>query len=117
MAAQTNARHGKPSSTQMSSLPITCQICLGKVKQPVLCPNCHVFCGPCMNIWLERNQKCPACRVPIDDGNPVKHIRGGLNQQEDEQIPAPSVALSCAKSALTFCTKTMRRHWRGYRGR
>ncbi|KAH9523144.1 ORC ubiquitin ligase 1 [Bulinus truncatus] len=69
-------------STITFTLPISCQVCLGKVKQPVLCPNLHVFCQLCLDIWLKRNHQCPACRVEINSENPIKHIIGG--QLEDE---------------------------------
>ncbi|XP_069129850.1 ORC ubiquitin ligase 1-like isoform X2 [Argopecten irradians] len=84
MAADMNARRDK-HGTIAFTLPISCQICLGKVKQPVLCPNNHVFCNQCMDVWLQRNQQCPACRVTINPANPVKQILGGLNEAMDDK--------------------------------
>lgn len=55
-------------------------IAMFQVKQPVLCSNCHVFCGACIDVWLQRSHQCPTCRVPIDHTNPVKRIRGTLNR-------------------------------------
>lgn len=45
------------------TLPIACQICLGKVKDPCVCPNFHVFCEFCIEIWLEKSKQCPTCRI------------------------------------------------------
>ncbi|XP_076446531.1 uncharacterized protein LOC143283953 [Babylonia areolata] len=79
---------GQDKLTQKTSsvytLPVSCQICFGKVRQPVLCSNFHVFCRMCIDTWLERSHRCPSCRVLIDDTNPVQHIRGGLNQADNE---------------------------------
>lgn len=55
-------------------------IAVFQVKQPALCSNCHVFCGACIDVWLQRSHQCPTCRVPIDHTNPVKRIRGTLNR-------------------------------------
>lgn len=64
------------------TLPITCHICLGKVRQPVVCTNNHVFCSICIDLWLKNNSQCPACRVPITTENPCKEIIGGTSESE-----------------------------------
>ncbi|XP_012641197.3 ORC ubiquitin ligase 1 isoform X1 [Microcebus murinus] len=64
------------------TLPITCHICLGKVRQPVICINNHVFCSVCIDLWLKNNSQCPACRVPITPENPCKEIIGGTSESE-----------------------------------
>jgi hypothetical protein len=42
-----------------------------QVKNPVLCPNHHVFCGPCMDVWLQKNKQCPACRTAMTAGKKI----------------------------------------------
>ncbi|XP_020828963.1 ORC ubiquitin ligase 1 [Phascolarctos cinereus] len=64
------------------TLPITCHICLGKVRHPVICINNHVFCSICIDVWLKNNSQCPACRVPITPENPCKEIIGGTSESE-----------------------------------
>ncbi|XP_043854180.1 ORC ubiquitin ligase 1 [Dromiciops gliroides] len=64
------------------TLPITCHICLGKVRHPVICINNHVFCSVCIDVWLKNNSQCPACRVPITPENPCKEIIGGTSESE-----------------------------------
>ncbi|NP_001085271.1 ORC ubiquitin ligase 1 L homeolog [Xenopus laevis] len=64
------------------TLPITCHICLGKVRQPVICVNHHVFCTVCIELWLKNNNQCPVCRVPITAENPCKDIIGGTGENE-----------------------------------
>ncbi|XP_077153304.1 ORC ubiquitin ligase 1 isoform X2 [Ranitomeya variabilis] len=64
------------------TLPITCHICLGKVREPVICANYHVFCSICIELWLKNNSQCPACRVPITQDNPCKNIIGGTSEDE-----------------------------------
>ncbi|XP_071088027.1 uncharacterized protein [Haliotis cracherodii] len=101
MAATMNARRDKHSTISFT-LPISCQICLGKVKQPVLCPNNHVFCSTCMDVWLQRIQQCPACRTPVNSSNPIKHIKGGLNQVEDTNLKMTSPDMRRARFELLY---------------
>jgi hypothetical protein len=49
-----------------------------QVKQPVVCPNQHVFCKVCMDVWLARNAHCPACRIPINEENPYRAVLGNI---------------------------------------
>ncbi|KAM4794824.1 ORC ubiquitin ligase 1 [Rhinophrynus dorsalis] len=70
------------------TLPITCHICLGKVRQPVICVNHHVFCTVCIELWLKNNNQCPVCRVPITPENPCKDIIGGTGENEGPHIPS-----------------------------
>jgi hypothetical protein len=65
----------KSATPHLSSL-YKVEMNLFQVKQPVLCPNNHVFCSGCMDVWLQRNKQCPACRTPINPANPVKKIAG-----------------------------------------
>ncbi|KAM9391042.1 uncharacterized protein obi1 [Salvelinus alpinus] len=67
------------------TLPISCQICLGKVRHPVICANNHVFCSCCMDIWLKKASQCPSCRVPITSENPCREIIGGTNESESSE--------------------------------
>ncbi|CAH1268253.1 RNF219 [Branchiostoma lanceolatum] len=76
-------RSAVQTATFAFTLPISCQICLGKVKQPVVCPNQHVFCQQCMDVWLMHNQQCPTCRVEISINNPCKRVLGGLSGGEE----------------------------------
>ncbi|XP_061891792.1 ORC ubiquitin ligase 1-like [Entelurus aequoreus] len=75
------------TSTLSLTLPISCQICLGKVRQPVICGNHHVFCSSCMEMWLKKASQCPTCRVPITTETPCREIIGGTNDHTE----SPSV--------------------------
>ncbi|KAM6979932.1 ORC ubiquitin ligase 1 [Aplochiton taeniatus] len=88
--------HNFQNSTLSLTLPISCQICLGKVRQPVICANNHVFCSTCMQIWLKKASQCPTCRVPITAQNPCREIIGGTN--EGEHADSPSVKKRLRKS-------------------
>ncbi|XP_075933995.1 uncharacterized protein obi1 isoform X2 [Anarhichas minor] len=70
------------TSTLSLTLPISCQICLGKVRQPVICANNHVFCSSCMEMWLKKANQCPTCRVTITAENPCREIIGGTNESD-----------------------------------
>ncbi|CAF0731685.1 unnamed protein product [Brachionus calyciflorus] len=83
--------NGKPSSQNVCfTLPISCQICLGKVKEPSICPNLHVFCSKCIDTWLEKTKQCPTCRVPIDKDNPCRRILGGIDNEDDTDLIKPT---------------------------
>lgn len=47
-----------------------------QVKEPVICPNQHVFCSTCMEVWLRSNPACPTCRTEITPDRPCKKILG-----------------------------------------
>ena len=72
------------------TLPITCQICLGRVKEPCVCSNLHVFCACCIDIWLEKSKQCPTCRVPINQENPCRRILGGVENLDDADKLKPT---------------------------
>ncbi|XP_043097566.1 ORC ubiquitin ligase 1 [Puntigrus tetrazona] len=67
------------------TLPISCQICLGKVRQPVICCNNHVFCSSCIKMWLEKSSQCPTCRVAITPENPCREIIGATTDCESSE--------------------------------
>lgn len=85
------------------TLPISCHICLGKVRQPVICVNHHVFCSSCIDLWLKNNNQCPACRVPITPENPCKDIIGGTS--ENERVLSHSVRKHLRKTRLDLLQK------------
>ncbi|XP_067419384.1 ORC ubiquitin ligase 1 [Emydura macquarii macquarii] len=85
------------------TLPITCHICLGKVRHPVICVNNHVFCSICIDVWLKNNSQCPACRIPITPDNPCKEIIGGTS--ESEPIFSPVVRKHLRKTRLELLHK------------
>ncbi|KAM6383775.1 ORC ubiquitin ligase 1 [Alca torda] len=87
-----------PSVTLSLTLPITCHICLGKVRHPVICVNNHVFCSICIEVWLKNNNQCPACRIPITPENPCKEIIGGTS--ESDPIFSPTVRKHLRKTRL-----------------
>ncbi|XP_035421088.1 ORC ubiquitin ligase 1 [Cygnus atratus] len=96
------SQHG-PSVTLSLTLPITCHICLGKVRHPVICVNNHVFCSICIEVWLKNNNQCPACRIPITPENPCKEIIGGTS--ESDPIFSPTVRKHLRKTRLELLHK------------
>ncbi|XP_065716159.2 ORC ubiquitin ligase 1 [Patagioenas fasciata] len=96
------AQHG-PSVTLSLTLPITCHICLGKVRHPVICVNNHVFCSICIEVWLKNNNQCPACRIPITPENPCKEIIGGTS--ESDPVFSPTVRKHLRKTRLELLHK------------
>ncbi|XP_027530405.1 RING finger protein 219 isoform X2 [Neopelma chrysocephalum] len=96
------AQHG-PNVTLSLTLPITCHICLGKVRHPVICVNNHVFCSICIEVWLRNNNQCPACRIPITSENPCKEIIGGTS--ESDPLFSPAVRKHLRKTRLELLHK------------
>ncbi|NWV79677.1 RN219 protein, partial [Dasyornis broadbenti] len=96
------AQHG-PNVTLSLTLPITCHICLGKVRHPVICVNNHVFCSICIEVWLKNNNQCPACRIPITPENPCKEVIGGTS--ESDRIFSPTVRKHLRKTRLELLHK------------
>ena len=47
---------------------IKCYICLGKIKNPCMCPSCQkLTCEECIEKWLsEKKSQCPHCRVNLN---------------------------------------------------
>ncbi|XP_034385228.1 ORC ubiquitin ligase 1 isoform X2 [Cyclopterus lumpus] len=88
------------TSTLSLTLPISCQICLGKVRQPVICANHHVFCSPCMEMWLKKTSQCPTCRVPITAENPCREIIGGTNESDHHDSPSTRKCLRKTRGEL-----------------
>ncbi|KAJ7319851.1 hypothetical protein JRQ81_019362 [Phrynocephalus forsythii] len=85
------------------TLPITCHICLGKVRQPVICANHHVFCSVCIEVWLKNNSQCPACRIPITPENPCKEVLGGTS--ESNPVFSPVIRKQLRKTRLEILHK------------
>ena len=51
-----------------------CNICLLKIKNPVMEPNCqNIFCGECLLTWLKIRTTCPLCRENVQQ-NKLIHI-------------------------------------------
>ncbi|KAE8297451.1 RING finger protein 219 [Larimichthys crocea] len=88
------------SSTLSLTLPISCQICLGKVRQPVICANHHVFCSSCMEMWLKKASQCPTCRVPITADSPCREIIGGTNESDHSDSPSMRKCLRKTRGEL-----------------
>ncbi|XP_070553234.1 ORC ubiquitin ligase 1-like [Ptychodera flava] len=92
----------KQSATISFTLPISCQICLGKVKEPTVCPNQHVFCSACMEMWLQHNDHCPTCRTSITPDNPCKPVIGGISQCETNARPMSTASMRKARFDVLY---------------
>lgn len=46
---------------------IKCYICLGKIQDACMCPNCQkLTCQKCLQKWIiEKKNQCPHCRNPL----------------------------------------------------
>ena len=66
-----------------------CRICFGMAKQPVVTPCGHLFCWPCLSLWVYKpSNECPACRCVILE-HEIIPIYGGSDQQEPDHFDTP----------------------------
>ncbi|XP_062513673.1 ORC ubiquitin ligase 1-like isoform X2 [Corticium candelabrum] len=63
------------------TLPVACNICLGKVKEPVTCPNQHVFCSVCIDQWSKVHNHCPNCRVVFTQEKGCRRLIGAGTEE------------------------------------
>ncbi|KAA0713321.1 RING finger protein 219 [Triplophysa tibetana] len=94
--------HPFQNVTLSLTLPISCQICLGKVRHPVICCNNHVFCNTCIKVWLEKNSQCPTCRVAITAENPCREIIGATADSESSESRSVKRRLRRTRGELLF---------------
>ncbi|XP_064166693.1 ORC ubiquitin ligase 1 [Anguilla rostrata] len=92
--------HNVQSVTLSLTLPISCQICLGKVREPVICGNYHVFCSSCIDVWLKKASQCPTCRISITAENPCRKIIGATNESESNESQSIKRHLRKARAEL-----------------
>ncbi|CAM9515487.1 unnamed protein product [Lampetra fluviatilis] len=59
------------------TLPVSCHVCLNRVQEPMCCPNLHVFCAACIELWLRTSPHCPVCRCPVTAEKPCARLIGG----------------------------------------
>lgn len=87
------------------TLPIHCQICLGKVSDPSTCCNQHVFCDKCINTWLDRQNRCPVCRVEITPQSPIKPIIGGSLKSDKDDTDSRETQRELRKTRIDLVIK------------
>lgn len=61
----------------------------------MVCPNQHVFCSNCMDMWLRSHSFCPTCRTSITAEQPCKKILGSI------ELPVNSDAMTRAELRRT----------------
>lgn len=73
-----------------------CNICLDKIKNPVMEPNCqNIMCSECLLTWLKTHSTCPLCRIETDVSKFVyikneKEIQP-ISNEEYNNIPCSKV--------------------------
>ena len=50
---------------------LECSICYESIEKLLKTTCNHIFCGRCINSWLEKHNTCPYCREEIYKENPV----------------------------------------------
>ncbi|KAG7216925.1 hypothetical protein INR49_001579, partial [Caranx melampygus] len=57
--------------TQPLQQELTCPVCQGIFRDPLLLPCTHSFCRECLTRSLQVNKKCPVCREVFEEGNAI----------------------------------------------
>lgn len=52
---------------------LTCSVCRGIFRDPVLLPCTHSFCRECLQASLHYNRKCPLCREVFEEGHDISN--------------------------------------------
>ncbi|KAM7383218.1 hypothetical protein PAMP_002889 [Pampus punctatissimus] len=52
---------------------LTCPVCQGIFRDPVLLPCTHSFCRECLQRSWQFNKKCPVCREVFEEGQPISN--------------------------------------------
>lgn len=52
---------------------LTCPVCQGVFRDPVLLPCSHSFCRECMQRSLQVNHRCPLCREVFEEGHIISN--------------------------------------------
>ena len=102
-------------NTLMSNVQdiIKCYICLGKIKNPCMCPKCQkLTCEECIEKWLiEKKSQCPHCRTTLnynqiihvsfmtDVANYIEKINKAKKNEEEELCPKHQIQF------LYFCSE------------
>ena len=65
---QSSEAESRSTLTNNIQAIIKCYICLGKIKNPCMCPKCQkLTCEECIEKWLlEKKSQCPHCRVTLN---------------------------------------------------
>ncbi|OQR81416.1 hypothetical protein THRCLA_11752 [Thraustotheca clavata] len=56
-----------------------CNICLDRVKEPVVTLCGHLYCWPCLFQWISEHNECPVCKAGVTKENVVPVYGRGAN--------------------------------------
>ena len=109
-------------STSLNNIEaiIKCYICLGKIKNPCMCPLCQkLTCEECIEKWLvEKKSQCPHCRVNLnfnqlihlsfmtDVANYIDKISSSKKVEESEICPKHQIQnlYYCVECETPLCS-------------
>ncbi|EQC34146.1 hypothetical protein SDRG_08354 [Saprolegnia diclina VS20] len=56
-----------------------CNICLDRVKEPVVTLCGHLYCWPCLFQWIANHNECPVCKAGVTKENVIPVYGRGAN--------------------------------------
>ena len=116
---QSNSESRTNLSNNIQAI-IKCYICLGKIKNPCMCPKCQkLTCESCIEKWLlEKKNQCPHCRVTLnfnqlihlsfmtDVANYIDKINSNKKAEETEICPKHEIQnlYYCSDCKIPLCS-------------
>ena len=116
---QSNSESRTNLSNNIQAI-IKCYICLGKIKNPCMCPKCQkLTCESCIEKWLlEKRSQCPHCRVTLnfnqlihlsfmtDVANYIDKINSNKKAEETEICPKHEIQnlYYCSDCKIPLCS-------------
>ncbi len=83
-----------------------CVICLDVMEQPLQTPCRHLFCGGCIEEYLETNPVCPTCRARANVGNLKKpKKKGGAKKTPKETVAVELPPKHLGEGTVVFDAK------------
>ena len=93
-----------------------CAICFDTVKNPIMLPCTHGFCGECIMSWMEASERtgagylggvhrCPTCREPVHDKKNLTAIVKKGEKAVNEEVPEEGAIMTKEKTLLSIIEK------------
>ncbi|XP_071326921.1 tripartite motif containing 35-28 [Trachinotus anak] len=93
---------------------LTCPVCQGIFRDPVLLPCTHSFCRECLQRSFQFNKKCPVCREPFEEGQAISNralssacetFLRQVNWRSSQKRPGEDVCHLHLKPLELYCEK------------
>ncbi|OQR94505.1 ring finger protein 5 [Achlya hypogyna] len=63
-----------------------CNICIDRVKEPVVTLCGHLYCWPCLFQWIANHNDCPVCKAGVTSENVIPVYGRGANSVDPRTV-------------------------------